>query len=61
MAEPLTARDVLAVVADRLAPVDLAQIREMLELTPEERLLRVQEFVESAFEIQGLNEERSVR
>jgi hypothetical protein len=30
----------------------------MLDLTPEERLLRVQEFVESIHEIRGLNEER---
>lgn len=35
--------------------VDRAQIRAMLELTPEERLKRVQEFVESAFEIRMLN------
>jgi hypothetical protein len=61
MAEPSTARELLAVVADRLAPVDLAQIREMLALSPEERLLRVQEFVESAFEIRELNEKRPVR
>jgi len=41
--------------------VDRAQVREMLDLTPEERLRRVQEFVESAFEIRELNEKRSVR
>lgn len=41
--------------------VDRAQIREMLRLTPEQRLARVQEFVESVFEIQALNEERTVR
>lgn len=41
--------------------VDRSQIREMLRLTPEERLLRVQEFVESVFQIRELNEERSVR
>jgi hypothetical protein len=41
--------------------VDRAQIREMLRLTPEQRLARVQEFVESVFEIQALNEERPVR
>jgi hypothetical protein len=41
--------------------VDRAQIREMLRLTPEQRLARVQEFVESVLEIQALNEERPVR
>ncbi len=41
--------------------VDRAQIRQMLDLTPEERLRRVQEFVESALEIRELNEKRSVR
>jgi hypothetical protein len=41
--------------------VDRAQIRAMLELTPEDRLLRVQEFVESILEIRELNEERPVR
>ena len=41
--------------------VDRAQIRAMLALTPEERLLRVEEFVESAALIRGLNEERPVR
>ena len=41
--------------------VDRAQIREMLRLTPEERLRRVQEFVESLLELRALNEERSVR
>jgi hypothetical protein len=41
--------------------VDRAQIREMLRLTPEQRLARVQEFVESVFEIQALNEERTIR
>ena len=41
--------------------VDRAQIREMLQLTPQRRLARVQEFVESVFEIQALNEERTVR
>ncbi|HEX3853437.1 MAG TPA: hypothetical protein VHW01_20875 [Polyangiaceae bacterium] len=41
--------------------VDRAQIREMLRLTPEQRLARVQDFVESVFEIQALNEERAVR
>lgn len=41
--------------------VDRAQIRQMLDLTPEERLRRVQEFVESALEIRNLNEKRAVR
>jgi hypothetical protein len=41
--------------------VDRAQIREMLRLTPELRLRRVQEFVESLLELRALNEKRSVR
>ena len=41
--------------------VDRAQIRAMLELTPGERLMRVQEFVESAVEIRQLNEKRPLR
>jgi len=41
--------------------VDRAQIRAMLQLTPEERLLRVEEFIESMIEIRKLNEERPVR
>ena len=41
--------------------VDRAQIREMLRLTPEERLRRVEAFVEAALEIRELNEPRSVR
>jgi len=41
--------------------VDRAQIRDMLRLTPEQRLLRVQEFVESVLEIRELNEKRPVR
>jgi hypothetical protein len=41
--------------------VDRTQIREMLRLTPEERLRRVQEFVESLLELRALNEKRSVR
>lgn len=40
--------------------VDRAQIREMLRLTPEERLERVEAFVEAALEIRQLNEPRSV-
>jgi hypothetical protein len=55
---------------DELAPtepdidengVDRAQIRAMLALTPEERLRRVEEFVESAMKIRELNEKRPVR
>jgi hypothetical protein len=41
--------------------VDRAQIRAMLQLTPEERLLRVEEFIQSMIEIRELNEERPVR
>lgn len=41
--------------------VDRTQIREMLRLTPEQRLRRVQEFVESLLELRALNEKRSVR
>jgi len=41
--------------------VDRAQIRAMLVLTPEERLKRVEEFLESALEIRELNEARPVR
>jgi hypothetical protein len=41
--------------------VDRAQIRAMLELEPEERLRRVETFIESAFEIRELNEAGSLR
>ncbi len=41
--------------------VDRTQIRRMLDLSPEERLRRVQEFVESLLEIRDLNEKRPVR
>ncbi len=41
--------------------VDRAQIRAMLALTPEERLRRVEGFVESMLEIRELNEARPVR
>lgn len=41
--------------------VDRNQIRAMLRLTPEQRLLRVEEFVESLQQIRDLNEERPVR
>ena len=35
--------------------VDRAQIRAMLALTPEERLRKVEEFLDSALEIRNLN------
>jgi hypothetical protein len=41
--------------------VDRVQIRRMLELSPEERLLRLQEFVEGVLEIRELNEGRKDR
>jgi hypothetical protein len=41
--------------------VDRAQIREMLRLTPEERLRRVEEFVEDALEIRERSAARPVR
>jgi len=41
--------------------VDRAQIRAMLALTPEERLRRVEEFVEAALEIRELNGSGPVR
>jgi hypothetical protein len=41
--------------------VDRAQIRAMLALTPEERLRRVEEFVEAALEIRDLNARRPLR
>jgi hypothetical protein len=41
--------------------VDLAQIREMLALTPLERLLVVQNLVDDIAEIRALNGSRSVR
>jgi hypothetical protein len=41
--------------------VDREQIRAMLRLTPEERLKRVEEFVESILEIRELNEKRPIR
>jgi hypothetical protein len=41
--------------------VDREQIRQMLKLSPVERLRRVQEFVESALAIRELNEKRPVR
>jgi hypothetical protein len=41
--------------------VDRTQIRAMLELTPEERLRRVEEFLEAALEIRSLNATRALR
>jgi hypothetical protein len=41
--------------------VDLAQIREMLDLTPVERLLVIQNLADSIAEIRALNESRPVR
>lgn len=41
--------------------VDRAQIRAMLALSPEERLRRVEAFVEAALEIRELNAARPVR
>ncbi len=41
--------------------VDRAQIRAMLALEPEERLRRVEAFVEAALEIRELNAARSAR
>jgi len=41
--------------------VDRNQIREMLRLTPEQRLQRVEEFVQSVQQIWELNAERQVR
>jgi len=41
--------------------VDRSQIREMLRLTPEQRLARIQDFVESVLAIRELNEARPVR
>lgn len=40
--------------------VDRAQIRGMLALTPEERLRRIEEFVESVLQIRELNEARPI-
>ena len=41
--------------------VDLAQIREMLDLTPAERLLVVENLADSIAEIRALNGPRTVR
>jgi hypothetical protein len=41
--------------------VDRSQIREMLRLTPEQRLARMQDFVESVLAIRELNEARPLR
>jgi hypothetical protein len=41
--------------------IDRSQIRASLALAPEERLRRMQQFVESIIEIRELNEERPLR
>ena len=41
--------------------VDLAQIREMLDLTPAERLLVIQNLADSIAQIRALNDPRPVR
>ncbi len=41
--------------------VDRAQIRQMLRLSPEERLRRVEEYVDSVLEIRAINGPRTVR
>ena len=41
--------------------VDLAQIREMLDLTPEERLLVIQNLTDAIAEIRALNGPRAIR
>ena len=60
----------MALPADSQAPIqptfdqngiDREQIRQMLKLSPEERLRRVQEFVEAALELRELNEKRPIR
>jgi hypothetical protein len=43
------------------AGVDRAQVRAFLALTPEQRLRRLEEFVESALEIRALNERSPIR
>jgi hypothetical protein len=40
--------------------VDRAQIREMLALSPAERLRRAEQFISAALEIRQLNEKRSI-
>jgi hypothetical protein len=41
--------------------VDRAQIRDMLRLTPEQRLARIQDFVEAVLAIRELNEAHPLR
>ena len=41
--------------------VDLAQIREMLDLTPAERLLVIQNLADGIADIRALNESRPLR
>ena len=55
MSSPLSDETRIAAPDIDASGVDRAQIRAMLALTPEERLRRVQEFVEAALEIRELN------
>ena len=41
--------------------VDRAQIRAMLDMSPEARLRKVEDFVQSVIEIQERNAERQIR
>jgi hypothetical protein len=41
--------------------VDLAQIRQMLDLTPVERLLVIENLADSVAQIRALNDPRAVR
>jgi len=62
MVTPPPSDDLLPAAPDIDASgVDRAQIRAMLELTPEERLRQVEDFVEAALEIRELNGARPVR
>jgi hypothetical protein len=62
MSAPAPADDVVPAAPDVDANgVDRAQIRAMLALTPEERLRRVEEFLEGVLEIRELNAPRPVR
>jgi hypothetical protein len=62
MSAPAPADDVVPATPDvDVNGVDRAQIRAMLALTPEERLRRVEEFLEGVLEIRELNAPRPVR
>jgi hypothetical protein len=62
MSAPAPADDLVPAAPDVDANgVDRAQIRAMLALTPEERLRRVEEFLEGVLEIRELNAPRPVR